>query len=88
MARTAQRFGNWQTIYTRLNRWAKAGVLDRVFARMQAEQLIRTRLESVSLDSTIVKVHPGGTGARKKRWPIHRALSRWLEHQNSFGCRG
>ena len=24
------RFGNWHTIYTRMNRWAKAGVLDRV----------------------------------------------------------
>ena len=64
-----ERFGNWHTIYTRLNRWAKAGVLDRVFARMQAEQLIRIRLESVSLDSTIVKVHPDGTGARKKTVP-------------------
>jgi len=64
-----ERFGNWHTIYTRLNRWAKAGVLDRVFARMQAEQLIRIRLEAVSLDSTLVKVHPDGTGARKKTVP-------------------
>ena len=24
-------FGNWHTIYTRMNRWAKSGVLDRVF---------------------------------------------------------
>lgn len=61
-----KRFGNWHTIYTRMNRWAKAGVLDRVFERMQAEQLVRVRLEAVSLDSTIVKVHPDGTGARKK----------------------
>ena len=61
-----KRFGNWHTIYTRMNRWAKAGVLDRVFERMQAAQLVRVRLEAVSLDSTIVKVHPDGTGARKK----------------------
>ena len=61
-----KRFGNWHTIYTRMSRWAKAGVLDRVFERMQAEQLVRVRLEAVSLDSTIVKVHPDGTGARKK----------------------
>lgn len=26
-----KRFGNWHTIYTRMNRWAKAGVLDCVF---------------------------------------------------------
>lgn len=60
-----KRFGNWHTIYTRMNRWAKAGVLDRIFERMQAAQLVRVRLEAVSRDSTIVKVHPEGTGARK-----------------------
>jgi hypothetical protein len=49
-----------------MNRWAKAGVLDRVFERLQAEQLVRIKLESVSLDSTIIKVHPDGTGALKK----------------------
>ena len=27
-----KRFGNWHTIYTRMNRWSKSGVLDRVFA--------------------------------------------------------
>jgi len=26
-----KRFGNWHTIYTRMNRWSKLGVLDRVF---------------------------------------------------------
>src|SRR5688572_32864682 len=61
-----KRFGNWHTIYTRMNRWAKAGVLDRVFDKLQAEQLIHITLDSVSLDSTIVKVHPDGTGALKK----------------------
>jgi transposase len=57
------RFGNWHTIYTRMNRWAKAGVLDRVFAALQEQQIIRIKIEAMSLDSTIVKVHPDGTGA-------------------------
>src|SRR5688572_29503513 len=61
-----KRFGHWHTIYTRMNRWAKAGVLDRVFDQLQAEQLIHIKLDSVSLDSTIIKVHPDGTGALKK----------------------
>jgi transposase len=59
-------FGNWHTIYTRMNRWAKSGVLDRVFAALQHQQIIRVRVEAVSLDSTAVKVHPDGTGALKK----------------------
>jgi transposase len=61
-----KRFGNWHTIYTRMNRWAKSGVLDRVFSELQRQQIIRVRVEAVSLDSTIVKVHPDGTGALKK----------------------
>jgi transposase len=61
-----ERFGNWHTIYTRLRRWAAAGVLDRVFQALQAHRLIRIRVECVGLDSTSVKVHPDGTGARKK----------------------
>jgi transposase len=61
-----KRFGNWHTIYTRMNRWAKSGVLDRVFAQLQQAHISRVKLEAVALDSTIVKVHPDGTGALKK----------------------
>ena len=61
-----KRFGNWHTIYTRMNRWSKAGVLDRVFEQLQRSQIVRIKLEAVSLDSTSVKVHPDGTGALKK----------------------
>ena len=61
-----KRFGNWHTIYTRMNRWSKAGVLDRIFAKLQEEQVVRIKIEAVSLDSTTVKVHPDGTGALKK----------------------
>src|SRR5262245_12480530 len=60
-----KRFGNWHTIYTRMNRWAKKGVLDRVFEELQRAQIVQIRIEAVSLDSTIVKVHPDGTGALK-----------------------
>ena len=64
-----KRFGNWHTIYTRMNRWSKNGVLDAVFEKLQREQLVRIRIEAVFMDSTIVKVHPDGTGALKKNGP-------------------
>ena len=84
-----KRFGNWHTIYTRMNRWSKSGVLDRVFEQLQRAQVVRIKIEAVSLDSTIVKVHPDGTGAsKKKRPPSHRQVPRWLDHQDSSGCRG
>ena len=63
------RFGNWHTIYTRMNPWSKNGVLDRVFEQLQRERIMRIKLEAVSLDSTIVKVHPDGTSALQKTAP-------------------
>ena len=57
-----QRFGNWHTIYTRMNRWSKSGVLDAVFEQLQQAQIVRIKIEAVALDSTIVKVHADGTG--------------------------
>jgi len=59
-------FGNWHTIYVRVNRWSKGGVLRRVFEALQSEGLIQIRMESLCLDSTTVKVHPDGSGALKK----------------------
>src|SRR5712675_481010 len=61
-----KRFGRWHTIYMRMNRWAKSGVLDRAFEQLQLQQIVRIKIEAFSLDSTSVKVHPDGTGALKK----------------------
>ena len=84
-----KRFGNWHTIYTRMNRWSKSGVLDRVFEQLQQAQVVRIKIEAVSLDSTIVKVHPDGTGALKRTALEPSANpARRLDHQDSFGCRG
>ncbi|AEQ98670.1 transposase [Xanthomonas oryzae pv. oryzicola BLS256] len=68
-----KRFGNWHTVYTRMNRWAKAGVLDRMFAQLQKSQIVRIKIETVALDSTRIKVHPDGTGALKKT--AHKRLA-------------
>jgi transposase len=68
-----KRFGNWHTIYTRMNRWSKSGAMDRVFEKLQLEQIVRIRIEAFSLDSTSGKVHPDGTGALKKTDPSRSA---------------
>ena len=86
--RLPERFGNWHTIYTRMNRWSKNGVWDRIFAQWQQEGVLRLELKVVALDSTSVKVHPDGTGAEKKRSAGDRQIPGRLEHQDSSGCRG
>ena len=70
-----KRFGNWHTIYTRMNRWSKLGVLDRVFERMQQIQIVRVKIEPVALDSTLVKMHSDGPGVPRKAARIPSADS-------------
>lgn len=50
--RLPQRFGNWHTVYTRMNRWTKAGVLDRLFAELQKAGLLRVRIEAAPQDAS------------------------------------
>jgi transposase len=58
-------FGNWHVIYMRFSRWAKNGVLERIYAVLSEEGL---RYANVySLDSTSIKVHPDAFGCLKKR---------------------
>ncbi|MEW8025162.1 MAG: IS5 family transposase [Candidatus Thiodiazotropha sp.] len=71
-----KKFGNWHTIYTRMNQWAKHGVLDEVFSRLQANDIINIQVEHISVNSTAVKVHPDGTGALKKNGPQSIGKSR------------
>ena len=69
------RFGRWHTIYTRMNRWAKNGVLDRVFEHLQREQIVRVKLEAVSMqhDSQSASRRHGGV---KKNGPQSIGKSR------------
>ncbi len=57
-----ERFGNWNGIYVRFRRWAKAGVWLKVF-----KELADTDIKILLVDSTAVRVHQHGAGALKKQ---------------------
>ena len=57
-------FGKWHTIYVRFSRWAKGGVLQRVYAALSEGGLLHA--DAYALDSTSVKVHPDAFGCLKK----------------------
>ena len=80
-------YGNWHTIYVRMNRWSKSGVLQRVFEVLQVEGIIKIKVEAVCLDSSSVKVHPNGTGALKKWKTVRRPIPRRTYHENSYDYR-
>jgi len=64
-------FGNWNTIYVRLNRWAKSGVLDRVFEALQRERVLRMKIEVTSLESTSIQKRSDKVGESKKSVCAH-----------------
>jgi hypothetical protein len=49
MARSAEALRPLATIYTRMNRWSKNGILDRVFEKLQMEQIVRIKIEGSHL---------------------------------------
>lgn len=54
-------YGGWNTVFVRFNRYAKAGVWDRVF-----EALSPKLVAELQIDSTTIKAHRHASGAAKK----------------------
>ena len=80
-------YGNWHVIYVRVNRWAKKGVLQAAFLRLQQLGIIQIKVNVVSLDSTCIKVHPDGMGALKKVGSNLLEEHEADEYQTSYGRR-
>jgi len=62
-----ERFGPWQTVYSRFYRWTKQGIWQPILEVLQqeadAKHKINWKLHMV--DSTIIRVHQHAAGARK-----------------------
>jgi transposase len=62
-----ERYGKWTTVYSRFQRWRKAGVWDRILKDVQAlvDQDGNVDWEIHFVDSTIVRAHQHAAGAKK-----------------------
>ena len=61
-----ERFGEWNSVYQRFNRWSKTGVWERVFQAVRLPDL-----EALLLDSTIIRAHQHAGGAAQKKRTKH-----------------
>ncbi len=64
-----ERYGPWQSAYTRFRRWAAAGVWDRVFAAVQRQADAAGGIDWALhfVDGTVVRAHQHAAGAPRKR---------------------
>jgi transposase len=62
-----ERYGSWSTVYSRFQRWRKAGIWDKVLAQLQAmgDQQGALDWEIHFVDGTIVRAHQHAAGAKK-----------------------
>lgn len=64
-----ERYGPWETVYSRFRKWVEDGYLDNIFRVLSLE----AELQELSLDASIVKAHQHSAGAKKgaskSDWP-------------------
>ncbi len=62
-----ERFGPWQTVYSRFRRWRLAGIFDQVLAALQAEADAAGRRDWTLhfVDGSVVRAHQHAAGAKK-----------------------
>ena len=55
-----ERFGNWNSVWRRFDRWAAKGVWERVYRALQDADV-----KWLLLDSTVIRAHQHAAGAKK-----------------------
>lgn len=56
-----ERYGPWETVYSRFRKWIEDGILDNIFRVLSLD----AELEELSLDGSIVQAHQHSAGAKK-----------------------
>ena len=69
-----ERYGPWQTVYSRFRRWRLAGIWDRLFAAVQAQGDAAGELdwEVHFVDGTVIRAHQHAAGAEGGGRPQRR----------------
>ena len=58
-----ERFGPWQTVYSRFRMWSQKEIFKKLFEQLTAD----ADMQDISIDSTSCKAHQHAAGAKKGR---------------------
>ena len=61
-----ERYGPWETVYSRFSKWIDDGILDNIFRILSLE----AELEDLSIDASIVQAHQHSAGVKKGGFPM------------------
>ena len=78
LSHSPERFGNWNSIYGRFSEWSKDGTWLRVLATVQGASHRAGDLDwTVSVDSTITRVHQHGASLPRDTGDSRRVTRNW-----------
>lgn len=55
-----EKYGPWQTVYSKFRKWEKEGILETVFKALTDD----ADMENLSIDSTSIRVHQSANGGK------------------------
>ena len=78
-----ERYGAWQTVYSRFRKWIEDGILDNIFRVLSLE----AELTELSIDASIVQAHQHSAGAKKGAIKRNWTQPWRSQHKNPCSCR-
>ena len=84
-----ERYGKWQSVFDRFNRWRKDGTIDKILRRLQTrlDEDGRIDWDLWCIDGTNVRASRSAAGAGQKTTRKNRRTTRWAAAEAVSGPR-
>lgn len=83
-----ERYGKWQTVYDRFNRWSRDGTIDRILRKLQIRLDKEGKIDwdLWCIDGTSIRASRAAAGAGKKGDPKNPQTTLWAAREADSGA--